>query len=75
MAFTGGQVLAWVAFTWVNGYVTALASVTGFAEAGVVSNARFVLAHGTVRAWAALAVGLFDLAVDAGVALFTFAPV
>jgi hypothetical protein len=74
VAFAGGLVLARIALAWVDGDVTAVAGVAGLAEAGVVADAGLVLAHGAVGAGARLAVGLLDLAVDAGVAFFALAP-
>jgi hypothetical protein len=75
MAFAGGFILARVALAGVDGDVATVAGVAGLAEAGVISDAGFVLAHGTIRTGVSLAVSLFDLAVDAGVAFFALAPV
>ena len=72
MAFACGLVLARVAFTRINGDVALLSGVSGLAEAGEVAHARFVTAHSTVWTRAVLAVGIFDLAVDAGVSFLTF---
>jgi hypothetical protein len=75
MAFAGGLILARVALAGVDGDVTTVAGVAGLAKAGVVSDAGFVLAHGTIRTGVGLAVSLLDLAVDAGVAFLALAPV
>ena len=74
MALAGSLVLARVALAGVDGDVAAVAGVARLAEAGVVSDSGLVLAHGAVGARVGLAVGLLNLAVDAGVALLTFAP-
>ena len=73
MTFAGGFVLAWVGLAWVDGDIALVASEAVLAEAGKVASAGLVLAHGAIRAGVVLAVRLFDLAVDAGVAFFTFA--
>ena len=74
MALAFGLVLARVALAGFDSDVAAVAGVAGLAEAGEVSNTGLVFAHSSVWARTALAVGLLDLAVDAGVALFAFAP-
>ncbi len=72
MTLAGGLVLARVAFTRINGDVTLLSGVSGLAEAGEVADAWFVTAHGTVWTWVVAAIGIFNLAVDAGVSFVTF---
>jgi hypothetical protein len=73
VTFAGGFVLAWVGLAWVDGDIALVAGEAVLAEAGKVASAGLVLAHGAIRARVVLAVRLFDLAVDAGVAFFTLA--
>lgn len=56
-----------VGCAWIDRNVAVASGVSGSAEASVVSDAGFVFAHGASRAGVVAAVGLFFLAVDAGV--------
>lgn len=58
----------------VHGDVTVGSGVASSAETGKVVWSRQVLAHGTLRAGIVLAIGLFQLALEAAVARRTLAP-
>jgi hypothetical protein len=72
VALTGGLILARVAFTRIDSDVTLLSGISRLAEASEVANTRFIAAHSTVWTRVVLAIGIFDLTVDAGISFVTF---